>query len=148
MIPWTSVVGTKKLWATVSEVEVLLLDSNNPFGAVKAGSHLTLLGLIFPILDINEDGLRLQTSSDHSTSHKLNPSFDYECLIELQSDRVHFMPIVIGGSAVHALILYSRLSGKGFERIGTAYSRDEELSKFLSQENADIEARRQLIEIF
>jgi hypothetical protein len=147
MIPWTSVVGTKRLLATVPEIEVMLLDSNNPFGAMKASSHLTLRGLLFPILDINEGSLRFQTSSDHSTIHKLNPSFDYEGLTELQSNRVHFMPIVMSGSAVHALILYSRLDGKGFERIGKSCNHDDELSKFLSQENADIEAQRQLVQI-
>jgi len=71
MIPWTSVVCTKKPLATVSKIEVMLPDSNNPFGAVKAGSHLTLRGLLFPILDLKEGDLGFQTSSDHSTSHKL-----------------------------------------------------------------------------
>lgn len=155
--------GPCQLLASVHGVHTPLLDANNPFSAVKAGSHLTLRGLLFAIKRIEDNTLVLQPWIDESDVIILRHHFDFEDPEELQVDRVRLMPIVDQGEGgIHMIILRRRMCGDGFERIGTTRADAgawlttsvqksvgrEKISTLFLGKDGEVGGQRELVQIF
>lgn len=84
----------------------MLLDENNPFGAVKAGCSLILRGLLFPVSRSEGDCVFLQPWLDRDDVINLNHNFDFGPPGKLEIDRIRLMPIVNQNDEdIHILIL-------------------------------------------